>query len=983
MDHPPARKRVHTNGRQDLDFARSEHIGRSSISISLDQDHEQDGVIMNEDIEPANAALHASEPHVDAHGRTLNPRSCVTCRKRKVRCDKVHPCANCLRAHIACIYPSPGRAPRKVRKMGEGRDKELLDRLRRLEGVVKGLGVEVSEKDSGDDAEKHDGAGLLTRIMDESLPGSTRERQAVKREEIRFRRTSDDTHQERTKWVDDEQKGRFENRFGRLVINEGKSRYINNSFWASLSNEVEDLKGMLNQSSDDEDGGFSGPDMPLPFNHQGWMFGYSSHSVDMLSLHPLPSQIEAYWETYVDRVDPMCKVLHIPTLRPVVLKAASQLNNLSKSFECLLFTIYYAATTSLTYEECNKTLGEDKQILLTRYQFAVEQALARANFLATEEIVVLQAFVVFLICLRRNNDARAIWTLTGLIVRIAQTMGIHRDGSHFDLPPFEAEMRRRLWWQVCVLDTRSSEDHGCDPTIIEQTFDTNLPLNVNDVDLYPDMKELPADKLGCTDMSFCRIRFEVSNTFRRINYIPPGPKSPNLPHVTLEDKERWLTDCHDKLQERFLKHCDMSVPLFWVTATVARLMMCKMWLMIFHPMQRPDGGASLSEEMKEKLFVASLENVEYSLQLETESRTMKWGWLFKTHVQWHALAFMLSELCRRTSGDTVERAWVAVEKTRDGRWGPVTSDHGTNVQHLWRPLKKLYRKAKEARARGLHEEWLSRQTAGISGNTLAERRYGANESPMSQDKHGPTVARVPLSNAQSQRLSQEMTYGAMSLDDNDVLRSSSVSDTRSVETNSPRSANKTLDPSSQERRQSEIRIPTETRRQSNLVEAQPIQFAAARVPSLHDQIGLSMQPNGPDMRQNYFAQNQAGIGFASFPQDPSAVPYTSGPNPVHGRLSSYPIDNVSMNTLDSTAFDLDPTSLMDTTGDLNWDDWNQLVQQYGMGMDPNVNGTNHSTVYHPSERTSDLVPGAQTFVSHTGQNLRRGMGMGMRGGDWF
>lgn len=30
----------------------------------------------------------------------------------------------------------------------------------------------------------------------------------------------------------------LENRFGRLVVDEGRSRYINPSFWANLSNEV-------------------------------------------------------------------------------------------------------------------------------------------------------------------------------------------------------------------------------------------------------------------------------------------------------------------------------------------------------------------------------------------------------------------------------------------------------------------------------------------------------------------------------------------------------------------------------------------------------------------------------------------------------------------------------------------------------------------------------------------------------------------------
>ena len=340
--------------------------------------------------------------------------------------------------------------------------------------------------------------------------------------------------------IEEQQQDQLENRFGRLVVNEGKSRYINTSFWANLSNEVEDLKGILNQSSDEEgsDDGSPNFDPNTSSNHQGWTFGFSSQSVDLLSLHPMPGQIQQYWETYKDRVDPLLKVLHMPTTEPTVLSAASHLGNLSKGFEALLFAIYYGAVTSVSAADCLLMFGEEKGVLLSRYRFAVEQALARANFLTTEEIVVLQAFVIFLICLRRNSDARVIWTLTGLVVRIAQTIGIHRDGSHFALPPFEVEMRRRLWWQVCLLDTRASEDHGCDPTITEQSFDTEMPLNIKDIDLWPSMQNFPAERQGCTDMTFCLIRFEVSNTFRRINYVPPGSKRRLDDATSLQEKEK-------------------------------------------------------------------------------------------------------------------------------------------------------------------------------------------------------------------------------------------------------------------------------------------------------------------------------------------------------------------------------------------------------------------------------------------------------------
>jgi hypothetical protein len=90
--------------------------------------------------------------------------------------------------------------------------------------------------------------------------------------------------------------------------------------------------------------------------------------------------------------------------------------------------------------------GVEKDTLLRQYRFGVEQALARARFLNTNEIVTVQAFVLFLVCVRRHDDTRFVWSLTGLALRIAQSLGLHRDGTKFGLSPFDTEMRRRLWW---------------------------------------------------------------------------------------------------------------------------------------------------------------------------------------------------------------------------------------------------------------------------------------------------------------------------------------------------------------------------------------------------------------------------------------------------------------------------------------------------------------------------------------------------------
>lgn len=381
-----------------------------------------------------------------------NPRSCITCRRRKVKCDKKQPCSNCARAKIECIFPGPGRAPRKSRKPP---DAELLERLRRLEGVVQTLNAQVEEHEQEAAERERDNNSRQGSVSENCFAGNGASRNSP------------------SVVVDNSVEG-LESRFGRLVVEKGRSRYINNSFWASLNNEVEDLKSVLIEPSDDEDDPNSPDSSEQSGQHQGYIFGLNSTSVDMRALHPTPEVARQFWEAYKDSVEPLVKVLHVPTFEPAFNDALQHPEKVSKGLESLLFAIYYGAVTSTTAEECLQKWGEERSSLLVRYRFALEQALARANFLYCDEIVILQAFVIFLILLRRNDDARKIWTLTGLVVRIAQTLGIHRDGSHFGLAPFEIEMRRRLWWQVCVLDARSSEDHGCDPTIVEAQFDAKM-----------------------------------------------------------------------------------------------------------------------------------------------------------------------------------------------------------------------------------------------------------------------------------------------------------------------------------------------------------------------------------------------------------------------------------------------------------------------------------------------------------------------------
>ena len=102
----------------------------------------------------------------------------------------------------------------------------------------------------------------------------------------------------------------------------------------------------------------------------------------------------------------------------------------------------------------------------------------------------------------------------------------------------------------------------------------------------------------------------------------------------------------------------------------------------------------MSRETKDRLFSTSLDVVRRSRLLEVHKSTRCWGWLFRTYVQWHGVAFLLSELCYRTKGPEIEEAWAAIEEVFEEWGGHVCA---SKKGMLWKPMRKLMVRARAAR----------------------------------------------------------------------------------------------------------------------------------------------------------------------------------------------------------------------------------------------------------------------------------------------
>lgn len=224
-----------------------------------------------------------------------------------------------------------------------------------------------------------------------------------------------------------------------------------------------------------------------------------------------------------------------------------------------------------------------------------------------------------------------------------------------------------------------------------------MPSNINDEDIGVDDTQIPISRDGYTEMTFCLICHEVSLTIRQLNYAPPGLSGGLAadPLISREEKERLVVECHQKLETKYLRYCDTTIPLSWATIIVARMIMARMWLIVYKPLQGPEGGRSPQNTDREKILHTATEVIEYAHILETEKCAEKWRWFFSTWHQWYALALALTELIYLTEGPAVDRAWNAVNSVFD-LWATNVADSQSSGG-LWRPIKILHRKARNAR----------------------------------------------------------------------------------------------------------------------------------------------------------------------------------------------------------------------------------------------------------------------------------------------
>lgn len=74
-----------------------------------------------------------------------------------------------------------------------------------------------------------------------------------------------------------------------------------------------------------------------------------------------------------------------------------------------------------------------------------------------------------------DDEDTSHWFMTGMAIRMAQDLGLHRDCTKWKIPDYEIELRKRLWYAAYLMDRWVASELGRPISIFDHEFDVEMP----------------------------------------------------------------------------------------------------------------------------------------------------------------------------------------------------------------------------------------------------------------------------------------------------------------------------------------------------------------------------------------------------------------------------------------------------------------------------------------------------------------------------
>lgn len=466
--------------------------------------------------------------------------SCTACRSGKLKCNRAHPaCDQCIKRgkESSCQYVA---APTRKKP-----NQSMKDRIKQLEGLV----VELYNSNNST-SESPDSNGTKNTSSLDGSPQNGKHTAVIR---------PGQTHGE-----SDSSKA-----FGRMKISKTENRYVGDSHWEAILDNIAEVRAALDEPEDGSDAPqskeLSCPTAPMQSLLQPNPKIRPTRAEFIRALPPKPradSLIMAYFNSY----SPSVVALHRPTFQQEYQEFWQNPDSKSMIWIAILYGLLSLASRqedygTQTFRAPKGTASEET----LKYHGLAASAIIMAGYAHPKEGVV-EAIMLYTegVYMDTEGDHMEVWLLLAVNIRLAFRMGYHRDGSYSGISPFLSEMRRRKWTVLYQFDVLLSFEMGLPGMVLQVQQDAKIPSNFFDSDFSISSDPLPPGRPDSelTPLSYNRTKARVAKVFGKIAEFCYAIERAPYAEVLALDKQ--LHEVHDSIPQvlrvKPLEECITDAP---------------------------------------------------------------------------------------------------------------------------------------------------------------------------------------------------------------------------------------------------------------------------------------------------------------------------------------------------------------------------------------------------------------------------------------
>ncbi|KAF1983873.1 hypothetical protein K402DRAFT_423465 [Aulographum hederae CBS 113979] len=485
--------------------------------------------------------------------------SCIFCRQGKLKCNRGHPCDQCIKRsrESSCNFVAPPSRKKPNQKM--------KDRIHHLESMVVDLmkNMPANGQNSTPSDTRHSSNAGEDQLW---ASGSFDKNSASPESNPSGSDATDDALEQGA------------GAFGRMSItNSNTTSYVGNTHWEAILSNIAEVKAELDNDSEHEDATPPGSaeDHSSPSNTDSGanvLLGVNSKTrTKEALLREMPEKriVDMMIRSYFDSRNPALNLIHSPTFIEEYAQFWTNPMAVNTAWLALLLGIMSISCRFMQESDTKNIWGYKDMNLYAEY-FRL-QDLAASALISTDFTnggpYVLEALMVYHtgVYYQGEKAQLKVWLALAVVIRIALRMGLHRDPVHSsDISVWQGEMRRRCWHLIYQLDTLMSFQMGLPGMIRHIASDTSPPHNLEDSDFSPQSTVLPPDRpwIEITPASYSIAKGRLAKIFAEAADASHAVKAPE--YQSILDLETQLERAHDlippALRVRPLEQCLADSP---------------------------------------------------------------------------------------------------------------------------------------------------------------------------------------------------------------------------------------------------------------------------------------------------------------------------------------------------------------------------------------------------------------------------------------